>query len=388
MYGQKKSEEGKPIQWVHIGWRIVRPILVGLCSLCLVAAVLAFGWMKFSDSFITAVDSSDATPIAFVIESGSSLSKVSRNLEAAGLIKSHTFFKYYCDFAGMGQKIQAGEYVISKNMDVYSIANLLTKGDGKSNVLEITVIPGNTVDDIAAYLQEKGVLDEKETQEFLDICRTGQGVEDYYFIADEMKITGIGARKYLLEGYLAPDTYEIYVTATPLSIVRKFLSQTDKIFTSRFQERMDEKGISLDQTLTLASMVEKEAKKTDFARVSAVFHNRLNNGMKLESDPTIHYVTSIRRMSLTEADLAVNSPYNTYLVNGLPAGPICNPSPEAVQAALYPDESFISEGYLYFCSKDPSTGELVFNKTLQEHEAAVSQYAPLWKKYDEERGLN
>ena len=131
----------------------------------------------------------------------------------------------------------------------------------------------------------------------------------------------------------------------------------------------------------------KEAKKADFAKVSAVFHNRLEQNMKLESDPTIHYVTGERRMSLRSSDLAVSSPYNTYRVNGLPAGPICNPSPEAINAALYPDESYVAEDYLFFCSKNPESGELHFSRTLSEHERAVEIYVPLWQAYDAERGM-
>ena len=91
-------------------------------------------------------------------------------------------------------------------------------------------------------------------------------------------------------------------------------------------------------------------------------------------------------MALTKADLAVESPYNTYLYKGLPLGPICSPSSAAIYAALYPDEQFINENYLYFCSKDPSTGELHFSRTLEEHELAVSIYAPLWQAYDREKG--
>ena len=121
--------------------------------------------------------------------------------------------------------------------------------------------------------------------------------------------------------------------------------------------------------------------------MSAVFHNRLNSGMKLQSDPTIHYVTGQRRMALRSSDLQVDSPYNTYIVSGLPLGPICNPSPEAIYAALYPDESYVAEKYLYFCSKDPNTGELYFSKTLEEHNQAVSIYSPLWQAYDQERGI-
>ena len=92
-------------------------------------------------------------------------------------------------------------------------------------------------------------------------------------------------------------------------------------------------------------------------------------------------------MSLDNQDLTLNSPYNTYQVTGLPLGPICSPSRKAIEAALYPDETFIAEGYLYFCAKDPESGELHFSRTLQEHEQAVSIYAPLWRAYDAERGI-
>ena len=109
--------------------------------------------------------------------------------------------------------------------------------------------------------------------------------------------------------------------------------------------------------------------------------------MKLESDVTIHYTTNIRRMHLNKEDINVNSPYNTYKIKGLPVGPICSPSSDAIYAALFPDEEFIKENYLFFCSKDPATGELHFSKTLKEHQKAVEQYAPLWDSFDKSRGL-
>lgn len=373
--------------WYSGVWKLLRPLLIGLSALLIVFGLIAAGYQWVDDSFLSPVDPMDETQIAFSVQSGNSLSRVARNLESQGLIKSHTVFKYYCDFAGLGQKIQAGDYQIQKSMNMFEIASLLTTGDGNPITTDITIIPGTTVETIAANLKEQGVFTEASATEFLNICRTAQGVEDYYFISDEMKLQSASSRRYLLEGYLAPNTYEIYTDATPLSIIKKLLSQTDKVFTSDWQARADEIDMSMDEVLILASMIEKEAKKADFAKVSAVFHNRLSSGMKLQSDPTIHYVTGERRMSLRQSDLAVDSPYNTYSVKGLPAGPICNPSPEAINAALYPDEGYVAEKYLYFCSKDPSTGELHFSRTLEEHERAVEIYAPLWKAYDEERGL-
>lgn len=97
--------------------------------------------------------------------------------------------------------------------------------------------------------------------------------------------------------------------------------------------------------------------------------------MKLESDVTIHYITGVRKMALSDADLKTDSLYNTYRYTGLPVGPICNPSVKAIQAALYPDETMVAENYLYFCAKEPESGELYFSRTLAEHERAVAVYA-------------
>ena len=108
--------------------------------------------------------------------------------------------------------------------------------------------------------------------------------------------------------------------------------------------------------------------------------------MTLGSDVTIKYVSGTKRMALTGSDLSVDSPYNTYQHKGLPPGPVCSPSAAAIHAALYPDEAFLAEQYLYFCSKDPNTGELYFSRTLEEHERAVDIYAPLWEAYDQSQG--
>lgn len=380
-----RDERRYGFYWYSGLWRILRPILVFAGALLIVFGLVAGAWQSIEDNFLSPVNPADETEIAFSVENGNSLTRVANNLKKQELIKNSTVFKYYCDFAGLGQKIQAGDYLIKRSMDMFEIADLLTTGDGQPITTDITIIPGTTIETIAADLKNKGIF--KDENEFLNICRTGEGVQDYYFITDALQTVDTASRKYLLEGYLAPNTYEIYTDATPISIIKKLLSQTDKVFSSDWQSRAQELKMTMDQVLTLASMIEKEAKKADFAKVSAVFHNRLKDGMKLQSDPTIHYVTGERRMSLRSSDLAVESPYNTYRISGLPAGPICNPSPEAINAALYPDESYVAEKYLYFCSTDPSTGTLHFSRTLEEHERAVEIYAPLWQAYDAERGL-
>ena len=141
--------------------------------------------------------------------------------------------------------------------------------------------------------------------------------------------------------------------------------------------------LTMDETMILASMIEKEASNTtDYARVSAVFHNRLQNGWKLESDPTATYLTGDDKLVLSESELNDRNPYNTYSVDGLPVGPICNPSKAAIQAALYPDLQYVNDGYLYFCATEPTSGVLAFARTREEHEANVAKYRPLWEEYD------
>ena len=371
--------------WYSALWRVLRPVLIGLT-----VAVIAIGlgwslWQKLYDEYAGPVDAADENEVLFEIAGGQSLTRVANNLEAAGLIHSRSVFKYYCDFAGMGQKLQIGQYSLKRSMTMAEIAEQLTTGDGNPLVRNITLIPGETVEDFAAKMVRNGVLDGSET--FLNLCRTGEAFRDYYYVADVLSMNNSKERKYVLEGYLAPDTYEVYVSATPEELIRKLLSQTEAVFPAEIQERAEALGMTMDQVLTLASLIEKEAGAGDFARVSAVFHNRLRAKMKLQSDVTIHYISGVAKMALEGDDLSIKSPYNTYVNDGLPIGPICNPSAAAIQAALYPDETYVAENYLYFCAKNPESGNLYFSRTLAEHEQAVAIYAPLWKQFDQSRGI-
>ena len=384
-YRSMRDEREYGLYWYSGLWHILRPILVGLTVLVLIIGIGMTVWNKLYGSFLAPVDQADQAEYTFEISSGESLNRVASNLESAGLIRSRTVFKYYCDFAGMAQKIQTGTYSLKKDMTMTEIADRLTTGDGNPLVRNITLIPGETVEEFAAKLVKNGVLENDKA--FLAACKDGKAFREYYYIDDVLTSGHPEQRKYVLEGYLAPNTYEVYVTASEEDIIRKLLSQTEADFPAELQERAEELGLTMDETLTLASLIEKEAKESDFARVSAVFHNRLKANMRLDSDVTIHYITGVRKMALANRDLTVNSPYNTYQVNGLPVGPICNPSPAAIRAALYPDETMIAEKYLYFCAKEPESGELYFSKTLDQHNRAVEAYAPNWQQYDQDRGI-
>jgi len=382
----RQEERQYGFYWYSALWRVLRAVLIWVAALVLVFGLLSGVYNAIDENYISAVDAADNTEVPFSVESGQSLTRVATNLEEAGLIKNRSVFKYYCDFIGFGQKIQSGDYLIKRNMNIFEIAELLTTGDGKPLTAMITVIPGWTVKDVADMLVEEGIFD--DTAAFLALCRSGDGLTDYYFIREELETDRVSERKYLLEGYLAPDTYEIYRDTTPTAVLKKLLDQTDVVLDYAWQQRAEEIGMTMDEVLTLASMIEKEAKTDDFTKVSAVFHNRLKKNMTLGSDVTIQYITDESRMVLSTSDLAISSPYNTYTNTGLPLGPICNPSPDSIYAALYPDTVFVAEQYLYFCAKDPASGELVFSKTLEEHNAAVAIYKPLWEAYDQERGYD
>ena len=379
----KEREYG--LFWYSWLWTVLRPLLIALCVFLVVAGVAMAAWNWVNREFFAPVDAKNPEEITFVVSSGSSLTRVANNLEDAGLIHSRTVFKYYADFLGYGQKIQAGEYKVTRAMSMQEIMELLTTGDGNPITRNITIIPGWTVRDIASYLKDLGAIQTDE--EFLSPCRTGQDFSAYYYIADVLKSQNASARLFALEGYLAPDTYEIYTNATAADIIKKLLSQTEAVFREEYHNRAEQLGMTMDQVITLASMIEKEAKTADFAKVSAVFHNRLRQNMALGSDVTVKYASGVKRMALTNEDLQVNSLYNTYTHRGLPLGPICSPSPAAVRAALYPDEQFMADGYLYFCSMEPGSGELHFSRTLEEHEAYVRIYSQLWQAYDQENGL-
>ncbi len=374
--------------WYSGIWSFVRQALILLCAFIAVLGIVSSLILTVRSMFFDAPDPNDHSPVSFSVGSGASLSGVAAKLEDASLIRSRSAFRYYADLLGYSQKIQAGDYTLRRDMAMTDIMNVLISGDGKPIVRNITVIPGWTVPDIATYLERESVI--KSAEDFLALCRHAESYNNYYYIHDLLDSGSADKREYPLEGYLAPDTYEIYTDATADDIIKKLLSQTGTVFSGAYFDRLDEINAAqktkytMDDIIVLASLIEKEAGADDFSRVSAVFHNRLRAKMRLQSDASLKYLSGITRLALTSADTSLNTLYNTYLHDGLPAGPICCPSPQAIHAALYPEESFMQAGqeYYYFCTREPESGLLYFSRTLREHEAAVAQYRPLWLAWD------
>lgn len=386
--------------WYAWLWKILRPVLIFLCSCLIVVGMVSVGYNKLYDEFLAPMDESSAEIVEFTIESGESVSQIGRNLEEAKLLRNSSVFKYMVQFEGLTNSLSYGTFKLSPGMNINQIIDELTSGS-QTNERVITIVPGWTCEDIANYLVSIGAL--TDTQEFLTLCNdVDRFVGNSYALRDAQNAGTLEGRKYALEGYLAPDTYRIFLSATPESIIKTLLTQNNNVIDDVFyadntEYYTDEEGnyhevesynstLTMDQTIILASMIEKEAaSQEDYARVSAVFHNRLKQGWKLESDPTATYLSGESKLALSDADIAQQNSYNTYYVTGLPVGPICNPSTAALEAAKAPDLSYIEGGYMYFCATEPTSGTLVFAKTREEHEANVARYRPLWEEYDRQR---
>ena len=394
--------------WYAWLWQTLRPMLIFLISLVVVLGMILAGFNYLNNSFFAAPVPSDSDMHPFVIERGEYIVTIGKNLYEQGFIKNSGIFRYMVQFRELTEKIQFGTFPLSKGMNVNEVIDVLAQGS-RPNEVTITIIPGWTIKDISAYLFKQGVVADEKA--FLDTCDDAELFQKTYFpVADAVASTNFKQRIYALEGYLAPDTYRIYSSATSQQILNTLLSQSEKVLNEvfgddvEFEVMLNENGemidsdgnvlseppveyettLSQDQTIILASIIEKEAGSTgDYRKVSAVLHNRLINGMRLECDSTVNYALGSSKLLLSGDELHTQSPYNTYTSNGLPAGPICNPSRRALIAARYPDMDYVYDGYLYFCSKDPATtNELQFSITKEEHEAAVAQYRPLWLEFE------
>ena len=385
------------LYWYSWLWKIFRPVMIFLCSALIVTGIVSYGYSKVYDGLLGPVDANSSAVVSFEIKSGASIAEIGRDLQKEQLVLNGSVFKYLVQLRGLSTKLSYGTFELSPSMTVSQIVDELTSGS-QTNERVITIVPGWTCEDIAAYLVREGAIESE--QEFLTLCNNvDRFVGDSYALKFAQDAGTLAGRKYALEGYLAPDTYRVFKSAKADSIISTLLSQNNRVIDSVYyatdvRYHVDENGeysvvedyqsdLTMDQYIILASMIEKEAGKTgDYAKVSAVFHNRLKNGWRLESDPTATYLSGLNHYVLSEAELNDQNLYNTYVVPALPVGPICNPSTAALEAAMHPDMDYINQGYMYFCATDPSTGELAFAITREEHEANVARYQQMWEEYD------
>jgi conserved hypothetical protein, YceG family len=267
-------------------------------------------------------------------------------------------------------KYIVGNHKVKPSMNYDMLIEELSQSQQRG-VVRITIPEGLSVNEIVAHLTENGVKINKE--EFNEALQSY--AFDYRFVKELSNLSTYRTDSnysYRLEGYLFPDTYDFYTDESAVSIINKMLGNFNSKFEEKYYDRAKELGLTVDQVITLASMIEEEAGNvSEFQTVSSVFRNRLNNSKTypyMESDATIQYAFGKHKSVLTSEDTKYDHPYNTYLYKGLPPGPISNPGIEAIIAALYPADT----NYYYFVSGE---GKTVFSKTYAEHQKAVAEMA-------------
>jgi len=286
------------------------------------------------------------------IPSGSSFAEVANLLHDRQLVKSDWAFVWMGRLLGADRNIIPGEYEFTGGMTPADVLNKITTGDVVQYA--VTIPEGYSIEQIAGLLQEKGLADQRV---FIQLTR------------DQEFLTSLNLQVYDLEGYLFPDTYHFTRHMKPETMIQTMVGRFKQAWTTSMQERASELGMSLHQIVTLASVIEKETGLAEErGLISGVFHNRLRKKIPLQSDPTVIYALERFDGNLRKKDLAVESPYNTYRVRGLPPGPIANPGEASIRAALYP----VPTNYLYFVSRNDGSHQ--FSSTLDEHNLAVKKY--------------
>jgi UPF0755 protein len=354
-----------------------------LIVFCVVAGVVTYGY----NNYFKPVDSSDDTLVKIEIPPGSSLSKISDLLYENGLIRNKAVFKLFVDLSDKTSKLKFGKYELSRDMDMQEIMDELLTGKAALSTVTITILEHWDIRDVTNYLvKEKGFAFTEE--EFLDAAKV-ENFSEYVFLQEipEARRNGeVGISP--LEGYLYPETYFVYEDAAPEDIIRKMLNQFEIVFNEEMRLRAEELGMTTDEVVTLASIIQREGRiANEFQMISAVFHNRLKKEMNLESCATVQYIINEDRWTLTEEEMNIDSPYNTYKNTGLPVGPINSPGRTALMAALYPFEEYMTKNrpYLYFVLKDPEKGEHVFNYSYQAHLKDKQKYESLWKEKENQQ---
>lgn len=302
-------------------------------GILLISFIIAtVGWRWAND--VLALNKTPTTA-SVTVEEGDSIGDIADQLKDKGLIRYKYLFQLFAGITGKAEKITAGSYELSTEMDYSALLNNIGSTSAYRETVTVTIPEGYTVEEVFQLMDDKGVCD---YDSLMDSAKTDQF--NYDFLAD---VKAEGAER--LEGYLFPDTYEFYKGTTAKSAISKMLYN----FSTRFDEKMEAEmqllGYSKNEIIIIASIIEKETDGSDQKDIASVLYNRLKNPKSyLQVDSTIQYLLEERKETLTQADLDIDSPYNTYLYPGLPVGAICNPGLTAIEAALDPHDT----NYYYF----------------------------------------
>ena len=302
--------------------------------------------------------SADDTAEVFTVNPGETAATIAPRLDREGLVSDGQLFLYLVRYRGVDAQLEAGEYELRPNMTMDEIIDTLQHG--RLREVSITIPGGKRAEEVAELLEERGISD---GEEFLSLVRAGSSA--YGFLGGRPE----GASS-SLEGYLFPETYRIPADYDAAAILDLLLATFGERFSPEMRQAAADKGMTVHEVVTLASIVEREAVVPEERPIIAsVYLNRLAQGMYLQSDPTVQYALGYQEdagqwwkipMSLEE-DVVVDSPYNTYMYPGLPPGPLCSPGLASIEAVLEPAET----PYLFFYSK--FDGSHAFAETYEEH---------------------
>ncbi len=302
-------------------------------------------------SFLHVPPSPNAKPQIVYIQPKTRFRAIAELLQDKGIIRSRLWFTVLAEVTGSVDKIKAGEYELSASMLPSQILNKLARGDFIAHM--VTIPEGYNVYQIADVLEEARLV---TREEFLSK------------VFDQTLLASYGFAGPSFEGYLFPDTYAWWRNMKAQDIVHKMATRFKRLYSQKYERQAKKQGLSMREVVTLASIVEKESgRPEERPLIAAVFRNRLHRRMRLQADPTVIYGLRNFNGDLTKSDLQKATAYNTYVVDGLPPGPIACPGESAIRAVLNPKGK-----YLYFVSRND--GSHYFSRTLAEHNRAVAMY--------------
>ena len=345
----------KNINWKIIGITIVLLIL------------LAVGYVYIQ---IGPYNKNSEKDILVEIPNGATLTKVSSILEENKLIKNKVLFKVVSKFKEDNNGVKAGKYLLSQKYSNSEILDVLISGKTYNDGIKITIPEGSTYKEVIKYLTNKKI---GKAEVYEELINNPKEFYDKYKFLDEKDIT-------TLEGFLYPDTYYFEKDMSKKDVISAMLKRFSEVYTPELKEKQKKMGLTLQQVINMASIIEKEAvKDVDRPKIAGVFYNRLEIGMPLQSDATIQYIFDERKHIVSYSDLKIDSPYNSYLNKGLPPTQIANPGIKSIEAALEPEDN----DYLYFVAT--VDGGNNYSKTYDEHLKYVKEYKENRDKLKQEK---
>ena len=320
-------------------------------TILVISAILAgVGWLMCND--LLALNKKDHSA-EIVVTDGEKLGSVSKSLKKEGLINYRGLFLLYSSLSDT--EVVAGTYELNTSMDYHALLTAMSARSGARKTVNVTIPEGYSMQQIFELLEEKNV----NTVEALTEAAANEDY-DYDFLANKEK--GDASR---LEGYLFPDTYQFYSGGDAKTVINKMLRNFDNKMTDEQRQTISDSGYTMDEIITIASLIEKETDGSDGTKISSVIRNRLKNSGEtagyLQIDAALLYALGEHKEVLTDADKEIDSPYNLYKNKGLPPTPICNPGMSSIRSALYPDNTSY---YFYALGED---GVHHFFKTYREH---------------------